>query len=371
VIDASGGVLADEELGRSAQGRSIRAVKFGNGPTPVLFWSQMHGDEPTATRALADLLYYVAHNPDAPRVRRWRQQLAVYAIPMLNPDGAEAAQRRDAYGVDVNRDARNLRTPEGRALKAAQERYRPVYGFNLHDQNPRTRVGRGNALAAIALLAPPPDAKATMTPSYNRALHLASFIGERIEPMIDGHLTRYDDTFNPRAFGDLMESWGVGTILIESGTWHNDPAKNYLRKVNFVALVTALDAIASGEHMTGGYGFYTALPENGRSINGLLVRGGNVVLPGMLPARIDIAIDEKSVGGSDTTEIRDIGDLDDVVARDTIDISGLFIHPDASVLAKSRGLLRNGDYPLFTIRETADPASRIVWTVDGIRVRKY
>src|SRR5690606_38854546 len=43
--------LRTEEIGRSIQGRAIRAVTFGSGPTPVLLWSQMHGDEVTATMA--------------------------------------------------------------------------------------------------------------------------------------------------------------------------------------------------------------------------------------------------------------------------------------------------------------------------------
>ncbi|MEO5510882.1 MAG: serine hydrolase [Longimicrobiales bacterium] len=369
VIDRSS-LIEDQEIATSAQGRSIRAVSFGTGTTPVLLWSQMHGDEPTATRALADLLHFVASAPDDRRVTTWASKLSVHMIPMLNPDGAEVTQRRDAFGVDVNRDARTLRTPEGRALKSAQERFRPVYGFNLHDQNPRTRVERAEALAAIALLAPPPDSQGTLTPGYDRALRLASFLGRRIEPMVQGHLTRYDDTFNPRAFGDLMEAWGVSTVLIESGAWHNDPAKSYLRKVNFVLLVSALDAIASGEHMRESAEFYARMPENGLTINGLLVRGGTVVLPGMTPARVDIAINEKSVGGTDATEIVDIGDLDDLVARDTINATGLFIHVDAGVLAASGGLLRNGDFPRFTIRRTADPASATVWIIDGIRVRR-
>ncbi|HEX6694663.1 MAG TPA: hypothetical protein VF035_08215, partial [Longimicrobiales bacterium] len=328
-------------------------------------------DEPTATRALADLFHFISTQPDDPHVKLWREKLSIHAIPMLNPDGAELDQRRDAFGVDVNRDARNLRTPEGRALKAAREKYRPIYGFNLHDQNPRTRVDRSDRLAAIALLAPPPDARGTMTPGYDRALRLTSYLGQRIEPMIRGHLTRYDDTFNPRAFGDLMESWGVATMLIEAGTWHNDPAKFYLRKVEFVALVTALDAIATGEHMSHSADFYHALPENGRIINGLLIRGGTVVVPGLQSARIDIAINEKSVGSSNTTEIVDIGDLDELVARDTIDATGLFLHPEPAALKDAGGILKIGMYPSFVIRRTADPASAIVWRVDGIQRFRY
>src|SRR5688500_4981893 len=44
-----------EVIGQSLLGRDIRAVTYGNGPTRVLLWSQMHGDESTATMALADV----------------------------------------------------------------------------------------------------------------------------------------------------------------------------------------------------------------------------------------------------------------------------------------------------------------------------
>src|SRR5688500_18130934 len=51
--------LRVEEIGRSLMGRPIRAVTFGTGPATVLLWSQMHGDEATATMALADILAWM------------------------------------------------------------------------------------------------------------------------------------------------------------------------------------------------------------------------------------------------------------------------------------------------------------------------
>ncbi|HSP91717.1 MAG TPA: M14 family zinc carboxypeptidase, partial [Vicinamibacterales bacterium] len=44
-----------EEIGTSVEGRSINHIWFGRGPFHVLLWSQMHGDEPTATSALFDV----------------------------------------------------------------------------------------------------------------------------------------------------------------------------------------------------------------------------------------------------------------------------------------------------------------------------
>ncbi|NIQ56614.1 MAG: peptidase M14, partial [Gemmatimonadetes bacterium] len=51
------------------EGRPIYAVRFGHGPMRVLLWSQMHGDEPTATMAIADIFTFLAASSD-PLVER-------------------------------------------------------------------------------------------------------------------------------------------------------------------------------------------------------------------------------------------------------------------------------------------------------------
>ena len=47
--------FAIRELGKTEEGRPIHEVKWGDGPIQVIAWSQMHGDEATATMALADI----------------------------------------------------------------------------------------------------------------------------------------------------------------------------------------------------------------------------------------------------------------------------------------------------------------------------
>jgi len=364
IVDASPAITR-EEAGRAGSGRPIWLVRAGNGPTRVLFWSQMHGNETTATRALTDLFNYIASAPDDPRVRGWLDRLTILALPMLNPDGADAHRRRSVHGIDINRDVRVLATQEGRTLRQAQERWQPAFGFNLHDQNPRARVGRANRTAAIALLAPAPDADATLTPGFVRARHLTAHLAEALAPMLGRHLTRYDDTYNPRAFGDGMQSWGVRTVLIESGGWRGDEPKHYLRAANFVALATALDAIADGSFMNTDIELYTGLPENGSSMTDLLIRGGYIAVPGVEPYRADIGINGASVGGPSTTQITDIGDLAAVVARDTIDATGLYIHADTPTL-------QPGMEPVLFLRRSADPGSEVVWEVNGLRaVRRH
>jgi murein tripeptide amidase MpaA len=144
-------VLRTEQIGESILGRPIRSVTFGQGPTKVLLWSQMHGDEATATMALADIFRFLVEATGDPLRDRLRRDLTIAFIPMLNPDGAEVFQRENAVGIDVNRDARRLSTPEARTLKKMHEAFRPQFGFNLHDQNARTRVGARGVQSASAL----------------------------------------------------------------------------------------------------------------------------------------------------------------------------------------------------------------------------
>ncbi|MBR9989812.1 MAG: serine hydrolase [Gemmatimonadetes bacterium] len=366
IVDGSA-IIDREVTGRAASGRPIYLLRTGTGPTRVLFWSQMHGDETTASRSLADLYNYIAASPGDTRVQTWRERLTILAVPMLNPDGADAHQRRNAFGIDVNRDVRPLATPEGRALRQVQQQYQPHFGFNLHDQNPRSRAGTTSRTAAFALLAPAPDSAATPTESFVRARHLTAHLAGVVAPMLGQHLTRYDDTYNARAFGDGMQSWRVSTVLIESGSWRGDESKHYLRTANFVALAAALDAIADGSYMNADIAQYTDLPQNGRAFNDLLIHGGHIVLPGMAPYRADISINGRSVGGPAETQIMEIGDLEGTEARDTIDATGLFVH---AVTPDGIPSLQPGMSPAFRIRRTADPASELVWDINGLHARR-
>jgi hypothetical protein len=373
VIDAAP-ALAREEIGRSAEGRPLYLVRVGTGPTRVLLWSQMHGDESTATMALADLFRYLGAESADARTQRLAERLTVWVIPMLNPDGAERFQRRNALGIDVNRDARELATPEARALKQVRDRFQPDFGFNLHDQNVRTRVGDQDRTAAIALLAPAVD-EARSDPAVRvRAKRLAAVIRDAVEPLVPGHVARYDDTFNPRAFGDLMGAWGTSTVLIESGGWRDDPQKQHLRKANFVALVAALESIATESYADADLARYESLLENGRPANDLLIRRATIVLPGAAPFRADLAIDYAVPLERRGGRIADVGDLAGYSARDTVDATGLFLHPTADALSPGQGgvaVLRTGAPAALVARrsERAD-AGEPVWVIEGGAVQR-
>ena len=69
VVRATPSLFKMEKIGESVEGRAINMVQAGTGPFRVLLWSQMHGDEPTATAALFDLFEYLRRHRETPAVR--------------------------------------------------------------------------------------------------------------------------------------------------------------------------------------------------------------------------------------------------------------------------------------------------------------
>lgn len=347
------------EVGRSMQGRELYAVTFGRGPVTVLLWSQMHGDESTSTMALADILAWMAAPARDPLHDRLAEALTVVMVPMLNPDGAERFQRENAAGIDINRDVRRLSTPEGRALKALRDSLQPAFGFNLHDQNARTRAGRNGPQAAIALLAPAADAERTWGPVRSRARLVAAGIARNLAEAIPGRVAVYDDAFNPRAFGDLMQTWGTSTVLIESGALPGDPQKQQLRRLHVAAILGALDAIATGAFRHTDPADYDRLPPNTGGAYDLLIRGGQLVLPGMPPLVADVAINFDDPVARTGGRVREVGDLSAVVAIDTVDASGAYLHPRPAAIVRdgARAWLPIGGPAALDIRAGVEPLS--------------
>ena len=317
--------MACAQVGESAEGRPIRMVSFGEGDIAVLAWSQMHGDESTATMALADIFSFLARHPEHELTRTLSRRLRLHFVPMLNPDGAARFQRHNAAGIDVNRDARRLATSEGRVLKAVRDRIRPDFGFNLHDQSPRFRVGDSDRMVAIALLAPAHDAEGEVSERRRAAMRVCAVVRRAIDPLVGGRVTRYDDAFNARAFGDLMGAWGASTILIESGGWAGDPEKQYLRKVNFVGILSGLASIADGSYADADLALYDGLPPNGRMISDLLLAGGTLIAPGLPPIAADVLIEYGDPLTRSDPTIVEIGDLADREAHETVAAGGLFV----------------------------------------------
>ncbi|HEX8251448.1 MAG TPA: M14 family zinc carboxypeptidase [Pyrinomonadaceae bacterium] len=305
--------LKVEEVGRSYANREIYQIEFGKGATRVLMWSQMHGDEPTATSALVDMLAFLQANRDKKWVREIEEKLTIRAVPMLNPDGAELFTRRNLQWIDINRDARSLQTPEGRLLKKLRDDWQPQFGFNLHNQNPLTAVGNSNRQAVISLLAVSGNPEGKSNAGHERSRRICSVLVEALGHFIKGGIARYDDEYNPRAFGDNFSAWGTPAILIETGSLYGKD-EMFLVKVNFVAYLAALHSIVTGSEAKAPMSVYDTLPFNdvGNLYHVLFRKATVVVLPetsAPFMSDLGIASDRRRAGEETTLTVRETGDM--------------------------------------------------------------
>jgi hypothetical protein len=319
------------EAGQSVEGRSIRMFSFGRGKIKVLLWSQMHGDEPTATAALLAIFNFFAQNFNSTLVQELYRQLQIHALVMLNPDGAERLQRRNSQGIDINRDARNLQTAEGRILKKVKEEIQPDFGFNLHEMRGRETVGESGEILTIALMAPPFNAANDNSPARIRAKKLTIIIKDALEPLISGHIARYKADYMPRAFGDIFQNCGVSTVLLESGLPSNKDPHQLLR-LDFVSFLAAFCAISDGSIEKADEQIYEKIPLEGTNLFDLLIKNiwiynGREIPPFRADIGINIELRWKNDQIITESVIEDIGDLSITSGREVLEGNGLLITP--------------------------------------------
>ena len=317
--------------GYSIEEREIKLIKIGSGKTNVMAWSQMHGDESTATLALLDFLNFIEADDEYSELRNeLLEKVTFYIIPMLNPDGAEKFRRRNNLDIDINRDAQRLQFPESKILKKIQEETNPQFAFNLHDQSTRYTVGNSYKVAAISFLAPAYNYQKDINEVRRNAMKLISLLTNNLSEFIPGHIAKYSDDFEPRAFGDNFVKWGSSLILIESGGWKNNYEKSFLRKLNFIALITGFKSIANNSYKNETIDTYQNIPENERRLFDLLLRNVTIEKNDQ-KFIVDVGINHNEIGTESKRdfyfqgEIEDMGDLSTYFGFDEIDCTGLTI----------------------------------------------
>lgn len=326
-------VFSNEVIGKSVDGRSINHLNTGKGKIKVLLWSQMHGDESTATMALFDMFNFLTANDEHNELRSLiLDKLELHFVPMVNPDGAQQWKRRNNLDIDINRDARLLATPEGRALMQIAKKVLPDIGFNLHDQSTLYSAGRSSNTATISFLAPAYNYPKDMNDVRKGATQLILSMNAALQGKIPGKVAKYDDAFDPRCFGDTFQGMGISTILIESGGYHEDPEKQYIRKLNFYALLNAFEAIAKESYKKENISDYDAIPENNRSLYDLLVKNVSLSKNGY-KFSTHLGINRSQIKGPDfgsmyyNGKIDEFGDVELVYGYDEIDATSLTYSP--------------------------------------------
>ncbi len=138
-LDGKGPVRISVE-GKTTQGRSLYLVRLARTESPswnILVYAQQHGDEISGKDALLYLIRDVAAHPE-----RLPADTALWILPMMNPDGAEAGTRGNGAKADLNRDHMTLFQPETQALHRLVRRVRPDIAIDCHEFGRASRAWR-------------------------------------------------------------------------------------------------------------------------------------------------------------------------------------------------------------------------------------
>ncbi len=309
-------------VGKSFESRDIFMLKAGSGKTKVMLWSQMHGNEPTATAALFDIFNFLENTQGFQNeIDTILKNCSLYFIPMLNPDGAEQFKRRNAQDIDINRDALQLESPEAKILMQMRDKINPDFGFNLHDQDIWYAAGDTKYPATLSFLTPAFNHEKNINECRKKSMQLIADMNAVLQKIIPEQIGRYSDDFMPTAFGDNIQKRGTSTILIESGGFADDFEKQFVRKLNFTAILHALLSISRNNYGKYSLRDYENIPLNKKNKLFDYVLRHAAILKNAKKYTADIGIRSKSLSDKDVFEIADIGDLSQNYAYKEIDMN--------------------------------------------------
>lgn len=349
------------EAGQSFQSRSINLITCGVGPIKVFLWSQMHGNEATATMALLDLFNFLGDKNENDVKDIILQNCTLYILPMVNPDGAEIFNRRNAQEIDINRDFNSQQSPEGRLLRGLRDEIQPHFGFNLHDQTTMCSAGDTGRPATISLLAPAYDEALNVNTVRQMAMQVIIEMNDTLQEVIPGHIGRFDDEYEPRAFGDNFQAGGTSTILIEAGGYADDPEKQHIRKLVFISIISGLLSISQRTFLNRKADDYFDIPENKLHHFQILLRN----------CRIKVESGRLKVESAEKEYMVDIGLIaKETVSEDLKSMTYTYLLGDIGDLSNRFGY-QNIDCTSFTLIQTRDlkfeEAADLV-VMDGLEV---
>jgi Zinc carboxypeptidase len=247
-------------IGKSVLGKNIYSYVIGTGKTKILLWSQMHGNEGTTTKALFDLLNLLNGNSEL--AKELLSHFTFLAIPMLNPDGAEAYTRINANEIDLNRDFQNLTQPESQLLRRIYDELQPDFCYNLHDQRTIFAAGETPNPATVSFLAPSYNEARDINEVRKKAMNVIVAMNSTLQQFIPNQVGRFDDAFNLNCVGDTFKYLGTPTILFEAGHFQKDYQREMTRKFIFIALVSGLKHIYENDIVCNEMIEYFNIPQN-------------------------------------------------------------------------------------------------------------
>ena len=244
-LDKKCGFMKMEIIGKSEGGKSIPALYFSSSrqfraneeKKPLaLIYCQQHGNEPAGKEAGLILASGLA---DGKRNRF--ENFDLILIPMMNPDGADLGVRKNANGMDLNRDHAALTQLETIALHRLFRKWIPEITLDVHEYNAVSRawVEKGIIKNADAMLGGVTNINIDSRISdFSRETFIPEFgksVGEKgltfyryvVGFPFDGERMRYSTT----AINDGRQSMGIYNTFsfILEGKKYSDQ-ENYLER---------------------------------------------------------------------------------------------------------------------------------------------
>jgi hypothetical protein len=142
-LDATSGYgrMQVRTIGQSVKGEDIPLVTVSDPTVPpertkkLFIICRQHGNEPASTEAMLSMLENLALDNDK-NAGEILSKVSFYIVPMMNPDGADLYQRRNANGADLNRDWLNLWQPETLCVRKAIDSISPDVIIDEHELSP-------------------------------------------------------------------------------------------------------------------------------------------------------------------------------------------------------------------------------------------
>ena len=131
-------------IGRSVEGRNLPLIMISNDKTfgsrredkPLVFiFAQQHGNEPSGKEAALIVIRELTLGS----LKDLLKHIDVLIMPMVNADGGEKGQRRNANNMDLNRNHGILSEPEVVAVHDVFQDWMPEVTLDVHEYNAISR----------------------------------------------------------------------------------------------------------------------------------------------------------------------------------------------------------------------------------------
>ena len=292
--------------------REIPVVTIGDGPTPVMYVANQHGNEFVVSEAMINLIRQISGNSEA--AQELREELTVTVVPRVNVDGFDAdvtdtegntTPWRQNYdpscteapcdpfyevgrGYDINRyhsysdnaydhpyrtgDDNLNPVPEAIAMRLLWEERRPELVIDFHhqgsyvDEDDRMITGSTmwpNAVEEAERLGIANEFAETIT----RSQRAVSVMLTELDQYGYANITRYPSTSTPGIARNAYGLLGSASVLFEMRGDIDAKSNGYIAKTAEVAGMAVLEAVADGSWENASLGPVENIRERGPSVS--------------------------------------------------------------------------------------------------------